>query len=138
MARAEFDSVQRLWRFDWSGKDTRLVLPNVNPVGYFAWASDTVVGLFVLGTPPTLLLASTISGETKLVWRDIGRSIQKIPHRSALSFVGRCDDGKLRILEIDSQTQEVRPLIQVPEGSEYHAWTPQSQLLIAHRKPAQY
>ena len=38
------------------------VLERIKPVGYHTWANDTLLALFVLGSPNTLQLASTTSG----------------------------------------------------------------------------
>jgi hypothetical protein len=43
------DSVQRLWRFPLDGGKPRLVMDAIEPVGYYAWLNEALVGVFVLG-----------------------------------------------------------------------------------------
>ena len=59
VVRVEPDSTQRLWRFGHDGGEPELLLSEIRPVGYHAWADEETVALFVLGTPATLQLAST-------------------------------------------------------------------------------
>jgi hypothetical protein len=40
--RVEADSTQRLWRFDLDGSNPRLVVSEVDSVGYFAWIDDGI------------------------------------------------------------------------------------------------
>lgn len=62
----------------------------VEPVGYHARAGDRV-GLFVLGEPPTLRLADPATGAVRVVAREIGRSLQSVPGRSAISYTAPTD-----------------------------------------------
>jgi hypothetical protein len=39
-----------------------VILERIKPVGYHTWANDTLLALFVLGSPNTLQLASTTTG----------------------------------------------------------------------------
>src|SRR5215471_14531613 len=67
VVRAELDgqSTQRLWQFSADGRDPRVVLADVKPVGYHAWADDHTVALFILGAngaASTLRLADARTG----------------------------------------------------------------------------
>ena len=128
--RVETDQTQRLWRFQASGTNPQLVLQNVKPVGYFAFADTHLVALFVLGTPPTLQLADTRTGHSEVIASNIGRSIWKIPGRKAISFMQKEADGVWWIKELDPKTRKVKPIVKALEGSEYFAWTPQRLLLM--------
>ena len=46
--RVEADSSQRLWSFRIDGTNPQLVLEEIMPVGYHAWADSSTVALFVL------------------------------------------------------------------------------------------
>jgi hypothetical protein len=127
--RVEMDSTQRLWRFDLDGSNPVVVLPDVKPVGYHAWADDTTLALFVLGNPATLQIASTRTGRARAVASDIGRSLHRIPARYAVSFVQRSAGGEAWITELDLGTGATRPLVRAMPGNEFHAWTPDGVLL---------
>jgi hypothetical protein len=137
--RVEADGTQRLWRFTMDGKEPELVLRDVKPVGYHAWANARIVVLFVLGQPSTLQVADTAGGKADVAAKDIGRSIQRMP-TGAISFVQReretGPDAKaspLTVSELDPATRLVKPLIRVPAGASDvdTAWLPNGTLLVS-------
>ena len=138
--RVELDgnNTQRLWQFTADGRDPRVVLDNVKPVGYHAWADDHTLALFVLGQPATLQLADTRTGTARVIASDIGRSIQRIPGStpvSSISFVQRersGDTATLVIKELDPATGATTVLTPAVAGSTEAdcAWTPDGTLLM--------
>src|SRR4051812_45191978 len=62
--RVEKDSAQRLWSFTLNGRDPRIVLTDIKPVGYHTWIDTTHVALFVLGSPNSLVLANSKTGSS--------------------------------------------------------------------------
>ena len=130
VVRVEPDSTQRLWRFDLDGSDPELILPDVAPVGYHAWADANTLALFVLGDPPTLQLADTRTGAVEIIARNIGRSLHKIPSRNAISFVEKVSEDEWWIRQLDMATREITPLVRTLPGSEDYAWTPDGSLLM--------
>ena len=131
VVRVEADSTQRLWSFASDGSDPRLVLEHVAPVGYHAWLDAYRLALFVLGDPPTLRLADVRRGTARIAAREIGRSIQPVPGRAAVSFTQPIGDGWW-IREFDPARRQIRPLAPLQGPDEYHAWTPAGALLTAH------
>jgi hypothetical protein len=132
VVRVEADSTQRLWRFDMDGSNPSVLLPDVAPVGYHAWADDHTVVMYILGSPATLAIGDASTGTTRTVAHDIGRSIQRIPGTTDVSFVQRLgkDSTEIRRLNVrDGTSTLVAPGIQ---GAEDHAWTPDGTLLQAH------
>lgn len=93
--RVEADSVQRLWTFHRNGgDDAELLVPDLAPVGYFAFVRPDEIAAFVLGSPPTLQVTRTGSGGTaRIVATNIGRSIHAIPgHTGQISYVQKDED----------------------------------------------
>jgi dipeptidyl aminopeptidase/acylaminoacyl peptidase len=137
VVRVEADSTQRLWRFTIDGRQPEIVLPDVKPVGYHAWADARTVVLFVLGKPSTLHVADTATGKSIEVAKDVGRSIQRMPG-GRVSFVQRqpAADGKVAfaIMELDPHSRTVTHLIPAVAGATDAdmAWTPDGTLLMAH------
>lgn len=129
--RVEADSTQRLWAFRLDGSDPRLVLENVKPVGYHAWIGPHTLALFVLGSPPTLQLADTRTGEAEVVASGIGRSLHRIPGREAASFVHKVSPREWWISELDPETRRVTRLVRTLPGVEDYAWMPDGTLLAA-------
>lgn len=128
MIKVEADSTQRLWAVDLDGSRSRLLLDSVAPVGYHAWFDENQVALFVLGDPPTLQIAHVGTGEITTVASDIGRSLQKVPGRRAVSYeqLGGAQP-MIRIHDLDTgASTDYAP---AAAGAEYHAWTPDGVLL---------
>ena len=137
--RVELDgnNTQRLWQFTADGREPRVVLENVKPVGYHAWADDHTLALFVLGQPATLQVADTRTGTARMIASDIGRSILRVPDGSGgISFVQRERTGdvtRLLIKKLSASTGAIADLTPaVPGGNDADlAWTPDGTLLMA-------
>ncbi|HEY6091503.1 MAG TPA: hypothetical protein VIV83_05895 [Gemmatimonadales bacterium] len=131
--RVEADSTQRLWAFDLDGTGARLVLDSIKPVGYHAWADDHTLVLFVLGNPSTLQIADSRSpaAHGTVIARDIGRSLQKIPGRAAVSFVQRDSVNGSWLEAVDAATRWVTKLVKTPAGADFFVWTPEGIVLTA-------
>lgn len=130
------DRTQRLWQFTPDGRDARVVLDAIKPVGYYAWVDGHTVALFVLGQPPTLQIVDTQTGVARVVAADIGRSLQPIPGGRTISFVQRERAGesvRLLIEELNPATGQITVLTPaVPGGDEADvAWMPDGTLLMA-------
>ena len=132
VVRVEADSTQRLWSFALDGSDPRVVLEGIKPVGYHAWADDSTLALFVLGSPATLQVANVRTGTARQVLGGIGRSITPIPPRGdAISFVHKVGRTEWWIKRLDPRTDSIRALVQTPSDSEDHAWMPDGSVLMA-------
>ena len=129
--RVEADSTQRIWRFTMQGMDGEVLLRNLSTVGYHAWGNETTLLLYLLGSPPTARIADLTTGQSEVVARGVGRSLQKIPNRNAWSFVERISADVGWISELNIGTHEIRRLIRTVGGGEFHAWTPEGVLLMA-------
>ncbi|HET9707541.1 MAG TPA: hypothetical protein VFP39_04495 [Gemmatimonadales bacterium] len=137
VVRVELDSTQRLWRLDLDGGHPALLFLTIKPVGYHAWAGDSTLALYVLGTPNALVLARLGSEHADTVARNIGRALQKIPGRRAVSFVQVVDSTKSWLMELNPDSATVRRLIVLPRGAEFHAWL-SSALVLASDGTALY
>jgi len=132
--RVELDEAktQRLWQFSADGRDPRLVLENVKPVGYHAWVDADTVALYVLGEPATLRIARVKSGAAAIVVTGIGRSLHRVPGTKAVSFVQREPSGEFWIKQIDVASKTIDPLVKAVDGSTDHdmAWMPDGRTIL--------
>lgn len=128
--RVEADSTQRLWKIPFDGSEPTVILPDVAPVGYHAWAGPDTLALFVLGDPPTLQVADARTGSATIVAEGIGRSIRTIPGEHAVSFVRVPDDGPAMLTRWDTDGT-LTPLVATIGGGDFHAWTPDGTVLMA-------
>ena len=127
--RVEADSTQRLWSFALDGSAPELVLADIAPVGYHAWLDDSTLGLFVLGRPATLQIADTGTGRARVAAHDIGRSLHRVPGRSAVSYLHR-DGGGSVLRTLDPISGRGARLIAGLEGSQDYAWTPHGVIIM--------
>jgi WD40 repeat protein len=131
VVRVERDSTQRLWSFAMDGRDPRLVIGSLAPVGYHAWLSPTRLLAYVLGTPSTLHVVDADGGNDEVRARDVGRALQRIPGQGWYSFTQRDSAKGMWIVSQPLEGGPVAPLVRAPEDNEYHAWTPDGALLSA-------
>jgi len=127
--RVERDSTQRLWRLALRGTESAVLFPTLEPVGYHAWADDARVVMFVLGSPPALVLGDRASGRIDTLAFNIGRSLHRIPNRVAISFVSKAYENAAYVMSLDVATQAMLPLARLPDGVEDYAWLPDGRLI---------
>jgi dipeptidyl aminopeptidase/acylaminoacyl peptidase len=130
--RVEADGTQRLWQFPLSGGAApALVLNEVKPVGYHAWADADTLVLFVLGDPATLRIAETTTGAAQVVAERPGRCLARTPS-GKISFVQKGPAKEAwQIMEVDPATKQITPIAETVEGSEDYAWLGEGRLLMA-------
>lgn len=130
IVRVERDSTQRLWSMAADGTDLRVVLDSVKGVGYYTWLDGTHVVAYILGDPSMLELIDTRTGARHAIAGDVGRTIQKVPGRNAISFVQNLDDSHfIYVYDVDKSTMTF--LAKTPEENEFYTWTPGGILLSA-------
>lgn len=130
--RVERDSTQRLWRIALRGGRTgpeTVLFPALKPVGYHAWADATHLAMFVLGSPPVLVLGDLATGKSDTLMASIGRSLHRIPGGRHISFVSKAYENANWVMELDVDTRAMRPLARLPQGVEDHAWLPDGRLV---------
>jgi hypothetical protein len=135
VVRVEDDGTQRLWQFSMQEADIpaetgTLLLPDVEPVGYFAPVDSTHWALFVLGDPPMLQWAMrSEDASAAVVRRNIGRSLQAHPDSARISAVQRHADATDSLLVVRSPA-DVKAYAPALDGEGDHAWTPEGSLLM--------
>lgn len=130
VVRVEEDGTQRLWRIPLDGSRPTLLLPEVAPVGYHAWAGTGRLALFVLGEPNTLQRVLELSGVPEEVARDIGRSLQTLPGGDEISFVQKSEKGA-RVMGLAFPSGVLRDIAPTLSDGEDHVWSPDGTLWMA-------
>ncbi len=88
VVRVEADGRQRLWQIDLSDHSSRLLIEDMEPVGYHTWFSPGAVALFMLPEPFTLTLYAS-SQERLNVAQNIGRALQRHPKTGELLYLDK-------------------------------------------------
>ena len=120
--RVERDSTQRLWSVPLDGSPSTVILERIKPVGYHTWANDTLLALFVLGSPNTLQLASTTTGRGDTIVTSIGRSLHTT-RDGQVSFVHKVSNEEWWLTLLDPKTKQQKRLVRMPPRVEDYAWT---------------
>jgi hypothetical protein len=130
LVRVEEDGRQRLWRYDPSHRRFDVLLPGLEPVGYFGWIDDHRVAAFLVGEPHHLVLAQTTSAAVDTLAADVGRTIAAVPGRNAVSFVQKGQsEWSIDMVDFDSgRSGTITPTL---PGREDYAWTPDGRILMA-------
>lgn len=131
VVRVEPDETQRLWHFDDAGGNPSVLLEDIQPVGYHAWADSATLALFVLGEPPTLQVASRATGTADTLAWHIGRSLHKVPGAHAVSFVQKSETDPWTIQRLDLATRTSTTITATRPDREDYTWTPDGHLLMA-------
>jgi hypothetical protein len=127
--RVERDSTQRLWAVPLDNSPSTVVLERIKPVGYHTWANDTLLALFVLGSPNTLQLASTTTGRGDTITTSIGRSLHTT-RDGQVSFVHKVSNEEWWLTLLDPKTKQQKRLVRMPRRVEDYSWTPDGMVLI--------
>lgn len=134
VVRVEGDGSQRLWLFDRRGEAPQVVVRDLQPVGYHAWAEDgRALVSFVLGEPHRLVLSRPISGRGsrrgdwshETVTADIGRGIAALD-RHRVAFVQKGETWRIDLL--DTRNGSVSPLVETRPEREDFAVDPRGAL----------
>jgi hypothetical protein len=125
--RVERDSAQRLWSVPLDGSPSTVILERIRPVGYHTWANDTLLALFVLGSPNTLQLASTTTGRADTIVTSIGRSLHT--REGQVTFVHKVSTQEWWLTLLDPTTRRMTHLVRMPPRVEDYAWTPNGLVL---------
>ncbi len=128
----EKDSVQRLWRYNFSTKDStpQLLLPKVDSIGYYCWENKNTLALLKLTEPPSLEIADLRTGRADVMAKNVGRCIHRIPDKNSISFVDKDSVKGWKIMELDLKTNAISVIVNTLVGSEDYVWTPDGVLLM--------
>ena len=133
VVRVEMDGVsQHLYRYSLDGDSPERLLPDVDDIGYYAWAGPQRVALFRVGDPSSLHLADLETGELRHVQDRIGPIIQSIPGTEVVSFVDQSDPERWVLKRLDGATGEVTSVAELPSGALEHVWMSDATVLIGH------
>ena len=128
--RVETDgATQRLWRFDLDGSNPRLVLADVDSVGYHAWLDENTLALFIVGQPHALRLVDVREPDEQGIALDIGRAVLPYRDTSDALFVARHEESWW-FHRLKRPSLEVERLYELLAGSQDTAWTPSGRLLM--------
>jgi hypothetical protein len=125
------DGTQDLAKYPVEGGDP-FVLINSLKVGYHAWADDSHLALFVL-EPEEKNSLHFIKLPTKrdtIVAHNIGRSLHKIPHERAISFIQR-GESQSQLMRFNYEHMTISAITSTVGEGDHITWTPTGLVLMS-------
>lgn len=100
-------------------------------VGYHAWADNSHLVLFVLGTPNTLHYLQLPTKKDTILAENVGRSLQRIPKQPAISFVHKLSETDWQIKKFDTHAMNITVIANTLPGREDLCWLPDGKILMS-------
>lgn len=126
--RLDNDGTQLLYKYPHDFGEPTVIIPNLK-IGYHCWFDEATLIAFVLGEVSTLQLCEVKSDKARILDKNIGRSIHKIPGKNKVSYVSKASTP-WRIMELDPISGDVSPITTTLENSEDMAWTPTGDIIM--------
>jgi Tol biopolymer transport system component len=128
----EANDQRRLWSYAADGGDAELLVAQPARVGFYAWGDSETVVLTESESTSALYVVDVTSGDMELLLENVGRSLQSVPGREAVSFVHKLSATEWWVKILDLETNQIESLVQTRPYVEDHAWHPSGTLLMAH------
>ena len=122
-----------LWVFSPNGQPLRVHAADVPRVGYYAFADDSTLAVFVNDSVQSFVVADATTGAQLRVGQGLnGSPPRRIPGQRAVSFMQRDSAGGWWIHRLDLDTHVHAPLVAMLEGgASNYFWSPEGLLLVA-------
>ena len=119
--RLDEDGLQRLYSYPMENGKVKELIPDLK-VGYHVWHDpDIIVCTVLVENRMDLVIANLKKNKHYIVYKNVGRSLHKIPNSQLVSFVSRNDDGNfIRSLDPISGSTEV--IAKLPDNVEDYCW----------------
>ena len=100
-------------------------------IGYHAWADNSHLALFVLGTPNTLHYLRLPTKKDTIIAAGIGRSLHKVPGETAISFVHKVSETEWVIKKLNTGNMTVSTITNTLPGREDLCWLPDGKIMMS-------
>lgn len=126
--RLDEDGLQRLYSYPLENGKVKELLPELK-VGYHVWFNkDIIVCTVLIENRMDLVVAKLREKNRYTVYKNVGRSLHKIPNSQLVSFVSRDDQQYIvRSLDPVSGTSEV--ITELPDAVQDYCWLPDGTLI---------
>lgn len=128
--RLDKDGLQRLYRYSTKTGTSSEIIEDLQ-VAYFAFYNDQKILATVLdGDKLDLVLINLQSKTADTLFRNAGRSLQKVPKTSTMSYSLVNEEGNLDLYLMDMNSFENYFVTQLPIGIQDYVWLNDTQILI--------
>jgi hypothetical protein len=122
---------QDLGKYHLTGGPASIIIDNLI-VGYHVWADNSHLGLFVLGDPQTLHYLRLPTKKDTIIAQNIGRSLHRVPHENAISFVQKISATEGMIRKLNTHTMKVSDVAPTLAGKDDLCWLPDGRILMSN------
>lgn len=130
VVRVEKDSTQRMYTFKANGKKPKLLMADVDSIGYYCSIDDKHYACFLVTDTPTLVLTDVNVQKPKTIDYNVGRCIKVIPGEKAISYIVKTSDKEWMIKRFDLTSQTSSLISTIPAVSEDYVWTANGEILM--------
>lgn len=131
VVRVEEDGTQRLWAYNADGSPARMLVSDLDNVGYHLWLSDEELALFLVDEPMKFVLGNVATPGVRLLATDIGRSFARDAETGILYFLLPSGDGRWRLNGHDLSSGEKIVYLDAPGESQDMALDHKGRLWMA-------
>ncbi len=128
--RLDTDGLQRLYRYSTNNGTSTELIKDLQ-VAYFAFYNDQKILSTVLnGDKLDLVLIDLQKKSADTLFRNAGRSLQKVPQTNTMSYSLVNEEGNLDLYLLDMDNFENYFVTQLPIGIQDYVWLNDTQILI--------
>ena len=122
-----------LWLYSAAGQPLRPAPYDVQRVGYYAWADDRTLAVFVNDSVQSFVLVDAVTGAQRRIGEGLnGSPPRRVPGFNAVSFMQQEANDAWWIYKLDLATLKSAPYARVPENAATnYFWTPTGELVMA-------
>lgn len=126
--RLDEDGLQRLYAYPFEKGKVKELIPGLK-VGYHLWFNPDIIVYTVLIENRMDLVVANLKKKTQYtVYKNVGRSLHKIPDSQLVSFISREEQGFM-IRSLDPISGASQPIIELPDGVQDYCWLPDGTII---------
>lgn len=130
--RLDTDGKQLLYRYDLKNGTSTAIMETLI-VGYHTWFdSNTLLSSVLVGDALSLYKTDVKEKQNKLLVKNVGRSLHKIPNTKLVSYISKANDTLWEIKSIDPLSAKSELIVHTLLNTEDMCWTPSGSILMAN------
>lgn len=125
-------STGALWWYTLEGEPLEEARGSVARVGYYAFANEHTLALFINDSIQSFMLSDARTGESERIGQRMnGSAPRRIPGEEAVSFQQQDDEGTWWLMRYDVAARRAERLVRMVGNVPNYAWTRQGSVLAA-------
>jgi len=131
--RLDTTGLQRLYEYSvWDGTSTE-ILKDLK-IGYHVWFNEEIIVSAALGNEGLNLVISNIkNGSHDTIYKNIGRSLHKIPGKNLISFISKTNES-WEVKSLDPKTGKIKTITTMFKNTDDVCWLHNGHIIAADNK----